>query len=284
MPTADRMSIKDYIDLMREQGQTPAFTNIAGQTGQFGPEQAYVTPEYEVAGPGQGIPDPSQQRFVQPGPAMPERAPEQEPPEEVDENDPWAMANEALPAMLDELRTEMFPTKRPQDQLTQQEWQRFSNGAKSIRNALVDRFKWQIDRRDELEKERKARIKGAGITQAQILRMGESFARSYDPSNPQQEDEQAYIRRMVDGMLEMAEEFAPVGEGGEAGVIEGRGERGQEPMTVAKARQQGQKITIAGTYQGKRVIQIGDNYFLEDPKTKALSPVNITGGQMGGAF
>ncbi len=277
MPTSDRMSIKDYIGLMREQGQTPAFTNVAGQTGQFGEEAAHVRPEYELTGQTQGIQDPMQQRNIQPGPAMP---PREEPPEqeEVDENDPWAMANAALPAMLDELRLNMFPNKDPQGQLTQQEWQQFSNGAKSIRNALVDRFKWQVDRRDELEKERKARIKKAGISQAQILRLGESFAKTYDPSNQQQEDEQAYIRRMIDQMMEIAEEYAPSEDGAGEGVMAGRG-GGQEGMTVEKARQQGQTIKRVGKHRptGKNIVQIGNNYFLEDPKTKELSPVNVTG-------
>ncbi len=283
MPTSDRMSIKDYIDLMREQGQTPAFTNVAGQTGQFGEEAAHVRPEYELTGQAQGVQDPMQQRNIQPGPAMPPRQEPQEQ-EEVDENDPWSMANAALPAMLDELRDEMFPNKNPQDQLTQQEWQQFSNGAKSIRNALVDRFKWQVDRRDEIEKERKEKRAKAGLSQSQVLKLAESLAKNYDPSNPEQEGQTDYIRRMINEITDLAEEFAPVGDGGGEGAMPGRGEKGGEETTVAKARQRGQTIKIVGRYQGKRVVQIGDNYFLEDPKTKALTAVNVTGSQMGGAF
>lgn len=284
MPLSDRMSIKDYIDLMREQGQTPAFTNVAGQQGQFGPEQAYVTPEYEVAGEGMGLEDPGQQRFVQPGPAMPARPQEQAPAEEVDENDPWAMANEALPAMLDELRLEMFPNKNPQEALNQKEWQQFSNGAKSIRNALVDRFKWQVDRRDEIDKEQKAKRAKAGLSQSQVLKLAESLAKNYDPMNAQNEDQTAYIRRMINEITDLAEEFAPTKEGGEEGVIAGREGGGQGGMTIARAKQQGMTIKTIGNYQGKKVVQIGDNYFLEDPKTKTLTPVNVTGSQMGGAF
>ena len=48
------------------------------------------------------------------------------------------------------------------------------------------------------------------------------------------------------------------------------------PNTVAAAKRSGMSIRRVGKYQGKDVVLIGDNYFLEDPRTKALTPVNTT--------
>lgn len=275
----ERMSIKDYLALMRETGQTPAFTNIAGQTGQFGSERAYVIPEYQIAEEPTAIHDPMRGgpagRYLEPGPAMPPREPEPEQ-REIDEGDPWDMANAALPAMLDELRSEMFPMKRPGDKLTSQEWQRFTSGAKSIRNALVDRFKWQIDRRDKIAKQKAEERQKAGISQKQIIDLATSLAKNYDPMNLEGEGQTQYIKRMVDEIFTMATELAPGKREPEPGVLPGREEEAPAGrMTVEQAKRQGMQIRRIGKYQGKNVVQIGDNYFLEDPVTKTLSPVNI---------
>ena len=191
-----RMSIKDYIALMRETDQPMAFTNIAGQAGQFAEGRAHVTPEYQIAGPG-GAPtpqtaqvaDPMGGRTLEPGPAMPARpAPVDQ--QEIDQNDPWAMATAKLEPMLEEIKGNMFPTKAPGDKLSPDEWKRFSDASRSVRNAMVDRYKWQIDRRDKKDEEdRKVREK-AGVSHKQVIDMQTSLLKSYDPMNPEQESQE----------------------------------------------------------------------------------------------
>lgn len=274
-----------YMDPQTGQPFVPTFTNIEGSniaqrmSPEYGEQTPYmVGPEYrQTPGGPQALPEP--QRVTPEQAALPGRD------EGVDPNDPWSMANASIKTMMDDIFGEMFPGKNYGDPLSQQEWQKFQGGVQSMRNALVDRYKWQIDRRDDVEKSRMKNAKSLGLTPDKLLTVQQKLSENFAMAGGEEgEDENTYVRRMLQQMIDNAQEFSgqgipgrkeatSVSEGQDQMQMEGAEAEAGGPGPASRRGQSG--IKRVGTYQGKTVVEINNQYFLEDPKSGALSPVNI---------
>jgi len=132
-----------YMDPKEGKAFVPTFTNIADSNIQGevesrmgGPSKADASPYLVSGGPG----------------AMPARG-EAEAPQRPDARDPYAMAAEHTKSnqFKNELYQEMFGRDPQSGFNSEQERTRFYNGLKSARNVIVDRLKYQIDRKDKAD-------------------------------------------------------------------------------------------------------------------------------------
>lgn len=168
-----------YIDPVSKKAFVPTFTNVTNSNiqGQVqeqmgGPQAAQADP-YLVG----NRPMPANQPGAMPTPGMPGAGEAQKGP---DPRDPWAMANEHMKSkgFKEEIYRQMFGDRDPsQGFQSAEERDMFLKGLQSVRNVLVDRFKWQIERKDKQDK---------------IAR--ESAAKNIDPKEYYKEIKEARIR------------------------------------------------------------------------------------------
>lgn len=156
-------TIREYLDLVRAAGQTPTFTNVPGQTGQFSQEGGAMV--FQDIGRGGEIIPPGQTP-----PAIPEEAGDPAD-RRVSGSDPYDMAIERLNDMLPGMWKEMFPGVESNAQISQEQmgkWQGFVNHAT---NNLVKHYETKIGKtRDSGEKLIKAHFSGPSVDK--FLRSG----------------------------------------------------------------------------------------------------------------
>jgi len=135
-----------YMDPASGKAFVPTFTNVQNSNiqgeveSQMGGASRVQADPYLVSDKGQG---------AMPGPQEPAG------PLKPDGRDPWAMAQEHTksPEFKNEVYREMFGRDPQSGFRDEAERNRFYAGLKSARNIIVDRLKWQIDRKDRQEKE-----------------------------------------------------------------------------------------------------------------------------------
>lgn len=176
-----------YIDPNTGEAFVPTFTNDPNSNimnrvqSRMANPQGVQTPQQGGQPQGGGMPqrqgqplDMSQGAYLikerQQG-AIPERGQEQR--KAPDPRDPWAMANEHMksPQFMTEVYKQMFPGRNPsQGFKNQEERNMFYKGLQSTRNALVDRFKWQIDQKNR-QKEQSLKYGAKGMSQKDLITM-----------------------------------------------------------------------------------------------------------------
>lgn len=165
-----------YMDPETKQAFVPTFTNR--------PESNIMN---RVQGPEGYSMNQGQGAYLvhdRPGPgAMPGRGGEGR--QAPDPRDPWSMANEHMknPQTKIELFQQMFPGRNPQGGFqSEQERNLYFKGLQSYRNALVDRFKWQITQKDKREVDAR---KGAArrISQAELMKQIGELTNQYREAN-----------------------------------------------------------------------------------------------------
>ncbi len=135
-------TIKEYLEQVRAAGGVPTFTNIGGENPMLQPGPG--RPMGGAQRPGAHLIEEQNQPMMGPGGEVARAIPEQDQPQ-VDQNDPWALAQSATKAMLPDVWQRVFPGMAPGANLTEAQMMLWQKSVQSTRNAMVDRFKYQLD-------------------------------------------------------------------------------------------------------------------------------------------
>jgi hypothetical protein len=139
-----------YVDPNTGKAFVPMFTDDPSQRGADMPQRV------QQSMPGQQL-DTSQGAYLvkdRPGPGAIPGPKDGQQGQAPDPRDPWAMAqaHTGSQKFMTEVYQQMFPGRDPSQGFdSPQEREQFSKALKSARNALVDRFKWQIDNKRKQE-------------------------------------------------------------------------------------------------------------------------------------
>jgi len=159
-------TIQEYLKQARAAGATPTFTNIGGDNPMLAPGPGRPMGGTQAPGAyliqeqgGNPTMDPSGMVTPAPTPAIPAQG-QSVTQSQVGQSDPWAMSGPATEAMYEEVWKFTFPDKPLGSEISQEEDKKFRANVKSMRNANVDRFKYQQDQINK-QKDRDIKVKSA---------------------------------------------------------------------------------------------------------------------------
>jgi hypothetical protein len=194
-------TIQDYLKQARATGAVPTFTNIGGENPMLqpgpgrpmgGPQQPGAYYMEEPGGRNPMMDAGGQVTPAAPAPAIPAQG-QNIGQSQVGQQDPWVMAQEATKGMLPNIWEQLFPGKQPGSELNPAEMTMWRKAVQSTRNAMVDRFKYQIDQTGK-EKDREIRAQGQAPKDELSIQQRAKFWNDYkneyakivnDPMNPQ---------------------------------------------------------------------------------------------------
>ena len=291
-----------YVDPQTGRPFVPTFTNIEGSdigqriSEQYGeqPDPYMIGPEARMVPAGQHqVPE----RIGADQPQLPTKDQEQG----IDRNDPWAMANAATKKMLPDIFEELFPGKPFNSTLGEKDWAKYQSRVKHTRNMLVDRFKWQIERRDEEEKRKLDAAKSLGIKPRDIIQIQNDLTKAYadafmDPSRGDPTLEE-YRQRGLENYLENIAKYTGRQMPGTESVTKSPGAKLDENRAVNQytpekeeefdvnqagmggGQQRGQRLSAQEMkkylYKGQVVEQRSDGWYIRT-KTGDLKRIRIT--------
>jgi hypothetical protein len=170
-----------YVDPNTGKAFVPSFTNDPSQRGADMPQRV------QQSMPGQQL-DTSQGAYLvkdRPGPGAIPGPKDGQQGQAPDPRDPWAMAqaHTGSQKFMTEVYQQMFPGRDPSNGFdSPQEREQFSKALQSARNALVDRFKWQIDNKRKQEThERRGTAKR--ISNQELMKMISEEKEKLDQTN-----------------------------------------------------------------------------------------------------